>query len=282
MKRIGAHVSISGGVFNAPKNANKIGAKAFAMFLKNQRRWESKPYNKKDIENFKESIKKYGYDPKYILPHDSYLINLGNPDKDKRKKSLDAFIDEIKRCEQLGLLYLNIHPGSHLKEISEEECMNYIAECINIAIDKTEYATIVLENTAGQGSNLGYKFEQLAYIIDKVKNKDRIGVCLDTCHMFAAGYDIRDAEAYNETMDKFENIIGFKYLKGVHLNDSMSNFGSRKDRHNSINKGLLGESFFKLIMNDPRFDELPIVLETIDQNIWEKEIKYLYNLVETL
>ena len=282
MKRIGAHVSISGGVFNAPKNASKIGAKAFAMFLKNQRRWGSKPYNREDIENFKGSIKKYGYDPKYILPHDSYLINLGNPNKDKRKKSLDAFIDEIKRCEQLGLLYLNIHPGSHLKEISEEDCMNYIAECINIAIDETEYATIVLENTAGQGSNLGYKFEQLAYIIDKVKNKDRIGVCLDTCHMFAAGYDIRDAESYNETMDKFENIIGFKYLKGVHLNDSMSDFGSRKDRHNSINKGLLGESFFKLIMNDPRFDELPIVLETIDQNIWEKEIKYLYSLVETL
>ena len=282
MKRIGAHVSISGGVFNAPKNANKIGAKAFAMFLKNQRRWESKSYNQDDIEKFNDAIKKYGYDPKYILPHDSYLINLGNPEKEKRQKSLNAFIDEMKRCEQLGLLYLNIHPGSHLKKISEEQSMNYIAECINIGINETKYATVVLENTAGQGSNLGYNFEQLAYIIDKVKNKDRIGVCLDTCHLFAAGYDIRDTESYNETMDKFENIIGFKYLKGVHLNDSMSDFGSRKDRHNSINKGLLGEEFFKLIMNDPRFDEIPIVLETIDESIWEEEIKYLYSLVENL
>ena len=282
MKRIGAHVSISGGVFNAPKYADSIGAKAFGMFLKNQRKWESKPYNEEDIENFKIALKKFQYDPKYILPHDSYLINLGNPEKEKREKSLKSFIDEIKRCEQLGLLYLNIHPGSHLKEISEKECMDYIVESINTAIDKSEYLTIVLENTAGQGSNIGYSFEQLAYIISKVKNKKRIGVCLDTCHMFAAGYDIRDKETYNETMKKFDDIVGFKYLKGVHLNDSMSELGSKKDRHNSIGKGLLGEEFFKLIMNDNRFDEIPIILETIDETIWKNEIEYLYNLIKTL
>lgn len=280
MKRVGAHVSIKGGVFNAPKYADEINAKAFGMFLKNQRRWESKPYNVEDIENFKSAIKEYGYNPKYILPHDSYLINLGNPEKDKREKSLKSFIDELKRCEQLGLLYLNTHPGSHLREISEEECMDYIAESINIAIDETEYVTIVLENTAGQGSNLGYKFEHLAYIIDRVKNKDRIGVCLDTCHMFAAGYDIRNKEVYEKTIKEFDKIIGFKYLKGVHLNDSMSELGSKKDRHNSIGKGLLGEEFFKLIMNDEKFDEIPIILETIDETIWKEEIKYLYSLVK--
>jgi deoxyribonuclease-4 len=282
MKRIGAHVSISGGIFNAPKYANSIGAKAFGMFLKNQRRWESKPYNEEDIENFKSALLEFQYDPKYILPHDSYLINLGSPEKEKREKSLKSFIDEIKRCEQLGLLYLNAHPGSHLREISEKECMDYIAESINIAIDESEYLIIVLENTAGQGSNIGYSFEQLAYIINKIKNKKRIGVCLDTCHMFAAGYDIRDEKTYNETMEKFDKIIGFKYLKGVHLNDSMSELGSKKDRHNSIGKGLLGEEFFKLIMNDNRFDEIPIILETIDETIWEDEIEYLYGLIKTL
>ena len=269
-------------VFNAPKYANSIGAKAFGMFLKNQRRWESKPYNEEDIENFKSALLEFQYDPKYILPHDSYLINLGSPEKEKREKSLKSFIDEIKRCEQLGLLYLNAHPGSHLREISEKECMDYIAESINIAIDESEYLIIVLENTAGQGSNIGYSFEQLAYIIDKIKNKKRIGVCLDTCHMFAAGYDIRDEKTYNETMEKFDKIIGFKYLKGVHLNDSMSKLGSKKDRHNSIGKGLLGEEFFKLIMNDNRFDEIPIILETIDETIWNDEIEYLYGLVKTL
>jgi deoxyribonuclease-4 len=252
------------------------------MFLKNQRRWESKPYNEEDIENFKSALLEFQYDPKYILPHDSYLINLGSPEKEKREKSLKSFIDEIKRCEQLGLLYLNAHPGSHLREISEKECMDYIAESINIAIDESEYLIIVLENTAGQGSNIGYSFEQLAYIINKIKNKKRIGVCLDTCHMFAAGYDIRDEKTYNETMEKFDKIIGFKYLKGVHLNDSMSELGSKKDRHNSIGKGLLGEEFFKLIMNDNRFDEIPIILETIDETIWEDEIEYLYGLIKTL
>lgn len=277
---IGAHVSASGGVEKAPINADKINAKAFALFTKNQRRWESKPLDEKNIMKFKENLIKYNFEPKYILPHDSYLINLGNPDKEKREKSLNAFIDELERAYQLGLLYVNTHPGSHLKEISEEECLDLIAESINIAHSKTKDVIVVLENTAGQGSNLGYKFEHLAYIIEKVKDKSRIGVCIDTCHTFVAGYDLRDEESYNKTMNEFERIVGFKYLKGIHLNDSKTEFASKKDRHHSIGKGYLGEKFFKLFMNDTRIQNIPIILETIDDSIWKEEIEYLYSLIE--
>ena len=279
-KRIGAHVSITGGVENAPYNAREIGAKAFALFTKNQRRWTSKDLEEKNILEFKKRIKEVGIDPKYILPHDSYLINLGNADEDKRKQSFEAFVDELKRCNELGLLYLNMHPGSHLKEISEEKSMNLIIDCINKAHQIVPNVNVVLEITAGQGSNLGYTFEQLAYIINGTINKNRIGVCLDTCHMFAAGYDIRTKESYTDTMNNFEKIIGFKYLKGVHLNDSMVPLGSKKDRHESIGKGELGQEFFELLMNDERFDNIPIVLETIDETIWKNEIEYLYSLIK--
>lgn len=279
-KYIGAHVSASGGVEKAPMNAEAIGAKAFALFTKNQRRWEAKPLTEKNITKFKENIEKIGISPDHILPHDSYLINLGNPDADKRAKSLNSFIDEITRCEQLGLKYLNTHPGSHLKEVSEEECMDLIADSINNAIEATESVVVVLENTAGQGSNIGYKFEQLAYIIDKVENKDRIGVCIDTCHMFTSGYDVRTKDAYEKTFEEFDDIVGFKYLKGIHLNDSKSELGKKVDRHHSIGEGLIGMEFFKMFMNDPRFDNIPIVLETIDDSIWAEEIKLLYSLIE--
>ncbi|TDT72393.1 endonuclease IV [Hypnocyclicus thermotrophus] len=277
---IGAHVSVSGGIEKAPINANDIGAKAFALFTKNQRRWDSKPLDEKNIKKFKENLVKYNFNPKYILPHDSYLINLGNPNKEKREKSLNAFIDELERAYQLGLLYVNTHPGSHLKEISEEECLDLIAESINISHSKTKDVIVVLENTAGQGSNLGYKFEHLAYIIEKIKDKNRIGVCLDTCHTFVAGYDLRDDESYNKTMNEFEKIVGFKYLKGIHLNDSKTEFASKKDRHHSIGKGFLGKKFFKLFMNDTRMQNIPIILETIDNSIWKEEIEYLYSLIE--
>lgn len=279
-KHVGTHVSTTGGVFNAPKNAKEIGARAFALFLKNQRRWEAKPYTDEDIAKFKKAMIENGYSPDYILPHDSYLINLGTGNIEKREKSLNAFIDEIKRCEALGLKYVNTHPGSHLNEISEEECIENIADCINQAIKATTYAIIVLETTAGQGSNIGYRFEHIGKIIEKIENKDRIGVCIDTCHTLCAGYELKDENGYEQTMAEFEKHIGFKYLKAVHLNDSKFDTGTRKDRHDSIGKGVLGIEFFKRFMNDSRFDNIPIILETIDESIWKEEIELLYSLIK--
>ena len=280
MKYVGAHVSASGGVFNAPKNAMNIGAKAFALFTKNQRQWVAKPYDDKVITNFKESLEESGIKPKHVLPHDSYLINLGHPDPQKREKSLNAFIDEVKRCELLGLEKLNFHPGSHLKLISEEECLDLIIESLNYAIKESDKVCMVIENTAGQGSNLGYKFEHLAYIINGIEDKSRIGVCIDTCHMFTAGYDFRSKEAYDKTFKEFDEIVGFKYLQGMHINDSKPELGSRVDRHDSLGKGKIGLDAFKYIMNDDRMDDMPLILETIDESIWPEEIKLLYSLIE--
>lgn len=279
-KFLGAHVSVQGGLTNAFLNAKKIGAKAFALFTKNQRRWESKPLTNDEIMDFKNGLAISGISPDFILPHNSYLQNLGNPDDEIREKSLNAFIDEMERCNLLGLKYINIHPGSHLKKVSVEECIKLIANCINIAMKKVPHVIVVLETTAGQGSNIGSKFEELAQIIDLVEDKSRIGVCIDTCHILAAGYELKDEQGYNKTMEDFENIIGFKYLKGVHLNDSKFDTGSKKDRHESINKGTLGEDFFIRFMNDPRFNNIPIVLETIDDTIWKDEIEYLYSLMK--
>jgi deoxyribonuclease-4 len=277
-KYIGVHVSTEGGVFNAAKNAFDINAKAFALFVKNQRQWVAKPLNNATILNFKESLTTYGFKPEYILPHAGYLINLGSPNSENRKKSIKSFIDELSRCSNLGLKYLNIHPGSHLNEISEDECINLIADSIEQSIDAVKNVKIVLENTAGQGSNIGYKFEHLAQIIEKIKNKSRVGVCIDTCHTFAAGYDIKDPKKYKETMKKFEDIIGLEYLTGMHLNDSKVPFASRKDRHENIGKGFLGLDFFKRFINDLRFDNMPIILETIDETLWKDEIALLYSM----
>jgi deoxyribonuclease-4 len=277
-KFVGAHTSSSGGVFNAVYNAQQIGAKAFALFTKNQKRWDAKPLDTKTIERFKTALDESKILPKHVLPHDSYLINLGHPDEQKLIKSRMAFIDELERCEELGLEKLNFHPGSHLKEISEDECIDRIAESINIALDKTKGVSAVIENTAGQGSNLGYKFEHLAQIIDKVEDKTRIGVCIDTCHMFVAGYDIRTKEVYDKTWQEFENIVGFKYLMGMHINDSKPPLGSKKDRHHSIGQGEIGLDAFRFIMNDERMDDIPLILETIDSDIWKEEIELLYSL----
>ena len=279
-KFVGAHTSAAGGVFNAPLNAMEIGAQAFALFTKNQRQWAAKPLETKVIDQFKANLEKSGIVPKHVLPHDSYLINLGHPELEKRQKSFDAFVDEVERCTLLGLDRLNFHPGSHLKKISEEECLDAIAENMNWTLDKTEGVTLVLENTAGQGSNLGWKFEHLAHIIDKVEDKTRVGVCIDTCHMFTAGYDIRTKEAYDISMAEFENIVGFKYLRGMHLNDSKPDLGSHVDRHDSIGKGKIGLEAFRYIMNDPRMDDIPLILETIDDSIWAEEIRLLYSLEE--
>jgi deoxyribonuclease IV len=280
-KYVGAHTSASGGVFNAIKNAEAIGAQAFALFTKNQRQWKAKPLDTETIDTFKTMLESSGIAPKHILPHDSYLINLGHPEAEKREKSFDAFVDEAERCMQLGLDRLNFHPGSHLKQISEEQCLDYIAESMNRTLDRTEGVTLVLENTAGQGSNLGWKFEHLGHIIDKIEDKSRVGVCIDTCHMFTAGYDIRTKEAYDVSMAQFENLVGFKYLRGMHLNDSKPDLGSHVDRHESIGKGKIGLEAFRYIMNDPRMDDIPLILETIDETIWAQEIKLLYSLEES-
>lgn len=279
MKYIGAHVSAGGGVENAPLNAVEIGASAFALFTKNQRQWQAKPLTDESIAAFRMNCADHGFGPESILPHDSYLINLGHPEADKLEKSRAAFLDEMKRCEQLGLDRLNFHPGSHLNQISESECLATIAESINMALDRTEGVTAVIENTAGQGSNLGFRFEHLAEIIDQVDDKQRVGVCIDTCHSFAAGYDLLTAESCDEVFARFDRIVGFSYLRGMHLNDSKKELGSRVDRHHSLGQGVLGMEVFKYIMKDPRFDDMPLILETIDDSLWAEEIKLLRSFI---
>ncbi len=278
MKRVGAHVSVAGGVENAPVNAEKINAKAFALFTKNQRQWRSKPLTQKSIEKFVQNRRKVGIEPDAVLPHSSYLINPGSPDPTGLEKSRAAFTDEMQRCEQLGLKYLNFHPGNHLKQVSVQTCIRTIADSINLALDKTENVIAVIENTAGQGSSVGYDFAHIADIIDLVDNKSRVGVCIDTCHLHAAGYDIRSAAAFEKTMAVFDDTIGLKYLKGLHLNDSKKPMGSRVDRHECIGKGEIGIEAFRFIMNAPVFENLPLILETPDSDNWAKEIRLLYSL----
>jgi deoxyribonuclease-4 len=273
MKYIGAHVSASGGVEYAPVNAHEIGANAFALFTKNQRQWVSKPLTAESIDLFRQNCEKYGFLPEYILPHDSYLINLGHPEEEGLTKSRAAFLDEMQRCEQLGLKLLNFHPGSHLNKIDTEACLSRIAESINIVLDKTKGVTAVIENTAGQGSNLGNEFWHLRYIIDKVEDKSRVGVCLDTCHTFTAGYNF--LQDYDQVFNAFEQEVGFSFLRGIHLNDSKKEVGSRVDRHDSIGQGYIGNAFFERLMKDTRFDNLPIILETPDETLWAKEIAWL-------
>lgn len=280
MKYIGAHVSASGGVENAPLNAHAIGAKAFAFFTKNQRQWFASAYTAQNIDLFKSRCEELGFSPDHILPHDSYLINLGNPGEEEIKKSRQAFFDEMERCEQLDLNRLNFHPGSHLNQISVEVCLDRIAESINMALDRTHGVTAVIENTAGQGTNLGHTFEQLAYIIDKVDDKSRVGVCLDTAHMLAAGYEIRTRETFEETFRQFDEIVGFRYLRGMHINDSKKEVSTRVDRHDSIGKGVMNLDLFSFIVNDPRFDDLPLILETPDETLWAEEIRMLYTLIK--
>lgn len=280
-KYIGAHVSSSGGVEYAVENAKAIGAKAFALFTRNQRQWTPPPLKQENIERFKELMHEYGFSADYVLPHDSYLINMGNPDGAMREKSSLAFRDEMKRCELLGLKLLNFHPGSHLNTISEEQCLTYIAEEVNKALEATSGVKAVLENTAGQGSNLGFRLEHLAYIIDKIEDKSRVGVCIDTCHTLSAGYEIRTPEGYKHFWSEFDRIIGLSYLSGIHLNDSKKELGSRVDRHESMGKGTMGMELFRMIMNDPNLDNLPIILETPDESLWAEEIQTLYTLIET-
>ncbi|WP_294629293.1 deoxyribonuclease IV [uncultured Bacteroides sp.] len=276
MKYIGAHVSASGGVESAPVNAHEIGANAFALFTKNQRQWVSKPLTEESIALFKANCGKFGFLPEYILPHDSYLINLGHPEEEGLAKSRAAFLDEMQRCEQLGLKLLNFHPGSSLNKIPAEDCLARIAESINIALEKTQRVTAVIENTAGQGTNLGFEFKQLRYIIDRVDDKSRVGVCLDTCHTYTAGYDL--VNDYDQVFDEFDKEVGFSYLRAMHLNDSKKALGTRVDRHDSIGLGLIGKDFFERLMQDARFDNMPLILETPDESRWAEEIAWLRSM----
>ena len=278
MKYVGAHVAASPGVAQAPVNAKEINAKAFALFTRNPSRWVSKPLTESDISTFKARCDEYGFSPAQILAHDGYLINLGQPDDYKLEQSREAFLDEFRRCEQLGISLLNFHPGSHLNAIPIDDCLDRIADSINITLEMTEGVTAVIENTAGQGSNLGHRFEQIAHIIDRVDDKSRVGVCIDTCHAFAAGYDLSTPEGYEATWREFDEIIGMKYLAGMHLNDTKKGLDSHVDRHESLGKGILGAECFRMIMNDPRIDNIPLILETINPDIWAEEIEWLYSI----
>lgn len=275
MKYFGAHVSAAGGAANAPVHAHEIGATAFALFTKNQRQWIAKPLTAAETDAFRRACDRYGYTPAQILPHDSYLINLGHPDDDALEKSRAAFFYEMMRCEQLGLDRLNFHPGSHLNKMAPEACLDRIAASINLALERTRGVTAVIENTAGQGSNLGFRFEQLRYLIDRVDDKSRVGVCIDTCHAFAAGYDLRTVGACDETFAELERIVGLRYLKGMHLNDAMKPLGSRVDRHAPLGDGMIGMECFRYIARDSRFDGIPLILETPDDARWPDEIARL-------
>ncbi len=280
MKRIGAHVSVAGGIAQAPIRAAEIGAKAFAVFTRSPNRWASKPLTDSDIADFRANCAQHGFSAAYILPHDGYLINLGSPDEEKLAQSREAFLDEMRRCEQLGLEMLNFHPGSHLNIMDEDLCLQRIAESINQALEATSGVMAVIETTAGQGSNLGHRFEHIARIIEMVEDKNRIGVCVDTCHTLAAGYDLATEEGYEQTWKEFDDVIGLSYLKAMHINDSKKGCGSRVDRHASIGQGALGRDFFSRVMRDHRFDEIPLILETPDDSLWADEIAWLYSQVD--
>ena len=278
MKTFGAHVSASGGVENAPLNANEIGAGAFALFTKNQRQWSAPPLSAQSITLFKERCTQYGFTPDFILPHDSYLINPGHPDPDALHKSRLALLDEMQRCQQLGLTMLNFHPGGHLNLASLKECLDTVAASINYVLERTQGVTAVIENTSGQGTNVGFAFWHLAAIIDQVKDKSRVGVCIDTCHTFTAGYNLADIDHYTKVWNEFDQIIGFTYLKAIHLNDSKKALGTRVDRHENIGKGFLGAPFFERFMRDERFAHIPLILETPDDSLWADEIVWLQKL----
>lgn len=279
MKFVGAHVSISGGVETAPGRAMEIGAKALGIFTKNQRQWKAPPLTDESISAFKENLAESEIPPELVVVHDTYLINVGNPEDEKRQQSLNALIDEVRRVEQLGLSLLNFHPGSGLKKITEDETLERIGDAMNTVIDETESGILVIEGTAGQGAHVGYTFEHLAKLIELTKDKKRVGVCLDTCHLFGAGFDLRAPDSYNKVIEDFNSIVGLKYLKAMHINDSKIELGSRKDRHEKIGEGLLGIETFRNVMQDARLDELPLILETPDPSVWKQEIETLYSLV---
>ncbi|MEW5764910.1 MAG: deoxyribonuclease IV [Acidobacteriota bacterium] len=277
-KWVGAHVSTTGGVENAPLNAAAIGARTFALFVKNQRQWSAPPLTGEQAEAFRRNCEAHGFDLDKVLPHDGYLINLGNPDPAGLSRSREAFLDEMRRCELLGLKLLNFHPGSHLKQMAPADCLERIAESVNLALQRTRGVSAVFECTAGQGGYMGSTFEEIAALLDRVEDRSRTGVCLDTCHLFAAGYDLRSPEAFDAVMKEFDRTVGLSNLCGWHLNDCKGKLGSHLDRHAPIGDGELGLEPFRFIMRDPRFDGIPLILETPEPDRWEREIDLLYSL----
>jgi len=278
MYYIGPHVSIGGGVANAPKNAKALGATGFGMFVKNQRQWTAAPYAPADIEAFKRQMATDGYTTAQVMPHAGYLINLANPDEEAHAKSMTSLMDELRHCMALGLDKLNFHPGSHLRKLTPQEACARVAQSINTALAQTQGVTLVIENTAGSGGNLGAPFEELRTIIDGVDDKTRVGVCLDTMHTFAAGFDIRTRDGFLATMAHFDRTVGFSYLRGMHINDSKVALNSHVDRHESLGQGLLGIEVFRCIMTDARFENMPLVLETPNEALWEREIQQLMEM----
>ncbi len=279
MKYIGAHIEVDDNIASIPLLATQLGATAFSFCPVDARRWSSPAYGEADVEAFKESCLAHGFDSSMILPHASLLLNLCSPDSRKLKLSRVSLADQMSRCRRLGLTILNFHPGATMKEMSESDATKLAAQSINYALERSEGVTAVIENTAGQGSNIGYDFEHLAEIIDGVEDKSRVGVCIDTCHASAAGYDMSTAEGYDDVWAQFDNIVGLGYLRGMHINDAMRPAGSRIDRHAPIGQGTIGSDFFAMLMADQRLDGIPMILETPDPSLWHIEIGWLRSRV---
>ena len=278
MTFVGAHVSTEGGVDQAPINAQTIGAKSFALFVKPQRQWIAPPLRPGVAESFQSNCASAGIDRANVLPHASYLINMATPDDAARLKAVDSLVGELRRCAELGLFCLNIHPGSSLKTGTPQEACVRVSDSINRALAAVSGVDVIIENTSGQGSYLGSRFEELAWIIDGVTDKSRVGVCLDTAHLYGAGFDIADDDGYEKTFKEFSKAVGFDKLRALHLNDTKVSGGSHVDRHACIGDGVLGWKTFARIMHDDRFEAIPLVLETPDPERWAEEIRRLYEL----
>lgn len=277
MKKAGAHVSIAGGLFHAPDEAKALEADAFGMFVKNQRQWFAPLPDDNAVNWFRFHLASSRIRPEDVLVHGGYLINLGNADQERFQKSFDSFLAEAKTVDRLGLKLFNFHPGAHVNLSTPKEAISRIAGAVNRAAEETESVVFVLETMAGQGTVIGSRFEELAEILSQLKDSTRAGVCIDTCHIFSAGYDLRTEEEFEKTMEEFDRLIGFSFLKGMHLNDSKNPLNSRCDRHESLGKGHLGLFPFEKIASDKRFDNIPLILETPNREIWKDEIRFLHD-----
>ncbi len=275
MHIIGPHTSIAGGLYRAAEQAASLGATGFGMFTKNQLQWRAKPITGEEADRFRETCASLGFEAGQILVHGSYLINLANTDEEKWQRALAAFIDEIERVETLSLKLLNFHPGSHLGQLDTRTACRRVAAALDRAIEATEYANLVIENTSGSGSTLGSTFEELAMIMEASHHRERIGCCIDTCHAHTAGYDLSTIEGFETAIARFDAVVGLDKLWGMHLNDAKSTAGSRLDRHASLGAGTIGWQTFDHIAGDERFASIPLVLETVDESLWEAEVARL-------
>ena len=275
MRFVGPHVSASGSPASAVANARAVGATGFALFVKNQRQWVGKPLPEAHIAEFRAAMAEAGFAAEQVLPHAGYLINLANPDPEMHAKSMASLLDELHRCEALGLDRLNLHPGSHLGKLSPEAACERVAQSINQALEKTRGVTVVLENTAGQGAYLGSTPEELARIVAGVSDKTRIGVCIDTAHAFGAGYDLRTPGGLEDFLASLDRTVGLGFLRGMHLNDSKAPLASHHDRHESLGLGHLGWAVFEAVAHDARLENIPLILETPDETRWAEEVRHL-------